>query len=385
MTLPIKSKRLYITEFNESMAESVHINSLDEDNRRFVPDEVFETIEDARETISALISFYKKEDAPLVYPIFLNTGQHIGHVQAVPIPDGWEIGYHVAKPYCGNGYATEAIDAFLPPIMRKLDITKITGICHADNIASRRVLEKCGFFLEFEGVGEYHGEEQRICRYKHFNEFTTLERMDEFFNIRANLYDRHMIDDLDLGGFYEAIADCFDTPVNRLLGLGCGTGLEFKLLFERYPDMEVTGIDLAIAMLQKLEEKYPDKNIRLICGSFFDVDFDGSYDHVLSTYSFHHFSENSKLDLYKKIHAALTSDGRFIFGDYTVPTMERQQELLAENEEKRREQGASAGEFYHFDTPFTAETEVKLMKTAGFSTVDVVRQWESASIIIAGV
>ena len=42
----IETERLIITEFDESMIESVHENSLDEDNRRFVPDEVFETVED---------------------------------------------------------------------------------------------------------------------------------------------------------------------------------------------------------------------------------------------------------------------------------------------------------------------------------------------------
>jgi hypothetical protein len=31
----IKTDRLLITEFVESMIESVHLNSLDEDNRRF--------------------------------------------------------------------------------------------------------------------------------------------------------------------------------------------------------------------------------------------------------------------------------------------------------------------------------------------------------------
>ena len=40
----IETKRLLITEFDMSMAETVHKNSLDEDNRRFVPDEVFETV-----------------------------------------------------------------------------------------------------------------------------------------------------------------------------------------------------------------------------------------------------------------------------------------------------------------------------------------------------
>ena len=47
----IETERLIITEFTLDMAESVHINSLDEDNRRFVPDEVFETIDEAKETI----------------------------------------------------------------------------------------------------------------------------------------------------------------------------------------------------------------------------------------------------------------------------------------------------------------------------------------------
>ena len=47
----LKTKRLTITDFTPDMAYDVHINSLDEDNRRFVPDEVFETVDDARETV----------------------------------------------------------------------------------------------------------------------------------------------------------------------------------------------------------------------------------------------------------------------------------------------------------------------------------------------
>jgi RimJ/RimL family protein N-acetyltransferase len=166
LKLPIIAQRLYITEFDIGMAETVHLNSLDEDNRRFVPDEVFETVDIARETISWLISCYAKKDAPLVYPILLNDGQNIGYVQAVPIPDGWEIGYHVAKSATGNGYATEAVCAFLNPIMNKLGIKHIYGICRADNAASRKVLEKCGFTLESDKISSYHEEQHRICRYK---------------------------------------------------------------------------------------------------------------------------------------------------------------------------------------------------------------------------
>ena len=41
----IETERLIITEFDISMAESVYKNSLDEDTRRFLPDEVFESVE----------------------------------------------------------------------------------------------------------------------------------------------------------------------------------------------------------------------------------------------------------------------------------------------------------------------------------------------------
>ena len=165
-TLRIETERLTITVLDEGMSESIHLNSVDEDNRRFMPDEVFETIEEARERIVDLISCYDRDDAPLVYAISLKSGQQIGHVEAAPIDRGWEIGFHVGKCHTRKGYATEAVRAFLPAIMEHLGLPKIFGICHAGNAASRRVLEKCGFLLESTGTGLLHGETQQICRYK---------------------------------------------------------------------------------------------------------------------------------------------------------------------------------------------------------------------------
>jgi len=51
----IESKRLIITEFTMDMAAVVQANSVDEDNLRFVPDEVWETVEEAEETLEFLI------------------------------------------------------------------------------------------------------------------------------------------------------------------------------------------------------------------------------------------------------------------------------------------------------------------------------------------
>ena len=164
--MKIETKRLIITEFDMSMAESVHINSLDEDNRRFVPDEVFETVEEAAETVEFLIGIYENGNGPLVYPVLLKDGTYIGYVQAVPFEDGtWEVGYHIGGNYTKQGYATEAVTAFLPAIMNQIGITEIAGICLADNRASVKVMEHCGFRKLYEGMGNYQGQERMICKF----------------------------------------------------------------------------------------------------------------------------------------------------------------------------------------------------------------------------
>jgi len=165
----LETERLIITEFDESMIKAVQENSLDEDNRRFVPDEVWETVEQAHEKVLWLMDCYRQENKPLVYPVLLKIGENIGYVQICPLGGDlegeWEIGYHIAKKYTGNGYATEALKSFLQVIMERLKISKVLGIVAVENIASCAVLERCGFDLEFKGPGNYQGNVRPICRY----------------------------------------------------------------------------------------------------------------------------------------------------------------------------------------------------------------------------
>lgn len=163
MTMRIETNRLIITDFTPDMAYAVHLGSLDEDTRRFLPDEVFETEAIAAEVIADLIGCYEGTEGPFVHPMLVN-GEYAGYVQLVPIEDGWEIGYHTVKAHAGKGYATEAVVAFLPVMMDKLELRQVAGICDAENAASIRVLEKCGFVRVFEGETLYHGAMKPIVR-----------------------------------------------------------------------------------------------------------------------------------------------------------------------------------------------------------------------------
>ena len=66
--------------------------------------------------------------------------------------------------YTKNGYAKEAVTAFLPIITKKLGIKEVIGICLSENIASKHVLNKCGFVKVFEGLGDYQGEKREIFK-----------------------------------------------------------------------------------------------------------------------------------------------------------------------------------------------------------------------------
>ncbi len=162
----VETERLIITEFTLDMAQVVQENSLDEDNRKFVPDEVWETKEEAEEKLRFLISQYGSFEGPLVYPIIVKeTDENIGYVQLVPMEEGtWELGYHIAKKFTGNGYATEAIKAFLQVISKEVGLNEVYGICLAENKASCAVMKKCGFINIYRGSGFYQNTDREIVK-----------------------------------------------------------------------------------------------------------------------------------------------------------------------------------------------------------------------------
>lgn len=47
---------------------------------------------------------------------------------------------------------------------------RIAEICHADNIAPQKVMEKCGFVLENRSMDKYPGKPGGICRCWHKTE-----------------------------------------------------------------------------------------------------------------------------------------------------------------------------------------------------------------------
>ena len=213
-----------------------------------------------------------------------------------------------------------------------------------------------------------------------------LEKMSDFFEARLDGYDEHMMTGIESADkFYPFTANQLPTTENcHLLDLGCGTGLELGEYFVLNPSAKITGIDLSSGMLAELRRKFSDKDITLICGSYFDLTLgENVFDAAVSVESLHHFTKEEKVALYRKLHTALKSNGYFILTDYFSLSDEEEQmhrqNLLA----LKAEQGITDNEFYHYDTPLTLKHESEALVEAGYSTVEVLNNWGATYTIKA--
>jgi RimJ/RimL family protein N-acetyltransferase len=85
-------------------------------------------------------------DDTLFKQTVLVDGQVAGNIGSFEQSGHREVGYWIGREYWGKGVATQALAAFL----RQIQERPLYGFVAKDNIASRRVLEKCGFTLAGE-------------------------------------------------------------------------------------------------------------------------------------------------------------------------------------------------------------------------------------------
>lgn len=80
--------------------------------------------------------------------------EHIGEIGFKgPVKEhSVEVGYGVMTEHEGNGYASEALKAMTQWAFGQKDVVFVEAEAAADNTASRRILEKCGFVPD--GTGE---------------------------------------------------------------------------------------------------------------------------------------------------------------------------------------------------------------------------------------
>lgn len=164
----MKSDRIRLRHWQESDAEALYKYASDLEVGPRAGWAPHRTLEESLEVIRTVFN------NPTTWAIVWNeTGEAIGAMGYGPSCDCSlparecepTVGYWVGKPYWGMGICTEALRLMIGHIRKTTDIRSLISGHFADNPASGRVMEKCGFVPTGETAFDnrlYNGENKPI-------------------------------------------------------------------------------------------------------------------------------------------------------------------------------------------------------------------------------
>lgn len=155
----IETERLVLRPFEEGDLDIIFRIYGDPEILRYAP---FDPVDrkGAKELLDRLVRGWRKEpvtDREMAV-ILKENGKKIGrcHIGLEP-EESAMIGWFLVQEEWGKGLATEITEALLDCCFQELKLHRVRALCNPDNLASWRVMEKCGMRRE--------GHYRKKCQY----------------------------------------------------------------------------------------------------------------------------------------------------------------------------------------------------------------------------
>ncbi|GKV56440.1 putative methyltransferase [Sporosarcina sp. NCCP-2222] len=159
---------------------------------------------------------------------------------------------------------------------------------------------------------------------------------NELFDQWAESYDSTVAGfDLEYKDVFVKYVEILENVAQRsggfVLEFGVGTGnLTEKLLAG---GLDVYGIEPSKGMREKVLLKFPDLDV--VDGHFLEFRAPNvQIDTIVSTYAFHHLTDEEKADALVKFHRLLGQNGRIVFADTVFVTELAKEQKIEESEKK---------------------------------------------------
>ncbi len=153
----LETERLALRSFEEKDAQRLYENHLDEEVKKWIPNESYADIREAREAIAFYAGCAARWKLPYVLAVILKeTGELIGDTGVNEVegkPGEVEIGFVIFRAHRGKGYAAELLKAMTAFVFAAFQASVLYGRVMKGNAASVRVLEKSGYRFSAEEFG----------------------------------------------------------------------------------------------------------------------------------------------------------------------------------------------------------------------------------------
>ena len=165
----LETQRLILRYMRITDKHDIFVNiSHDKDVLKYFIDKYLEQEEESR--LDKTIDFCLKNERYLFAIVLKETNETIGMILQCSTPtemfNTTEVGYAIGKKHWNKGYTTETLDIFID-FMFSLGIHKVTASCFLENVASKRVMEKCE--MMYEGIKKdevyYHDKYNDLMYY----------------------------------------------------------------------------------------------------------------------------------------------------------------------------------------------------------------------------
>lgn len=158
-TQEIETERLLLRKFKIEDATQMFNNwARYPENVKYLSWLPHKSIDETYQILDKWLNEYKNKDYYRWCITLKDTHEAIGGIDVVEIMElrsTCEIGYVLSKNYWNRGIMTEALKAVLNYLFKKVNFNRIQLRHHIENIASGKVMQKCG--LKYEGILRQYG------------------------------------------------------------------------------------------------------------------------------------------------------------------------------------------------------------------------------------
>lgn len=176
----------------------------------------------------------------------------------------------------------------------------------------------------------------------------------------------------------------------KVLDLGCGTGNVTKVIKERFPEAQITCVDIAENMIEMARLKLSEyDNIEYKIIDFSELCFTNEYNVVVSSLALHHLKNDvDKKKVYNMIYDALQDGGVFYTADTVLGSnnylsninLKKWREYMLKSISSDEVEGKWLRTHYEEDFPAALIDQLDWLREIGFKDVDVIWKYYHAAV-----